>query len=126
MRCSLAVWLGFFFRKACDAEIHPARMNVNKQTSAVFKLNPNLVRSMPPNFLDGSASQHPRRLPRFRSEFFLRFRYRLGFWNLHLSVPNASDQQRPASGQTELLKYGAMWSGNIIDDLGEIKGVRCG
>jgi hypothetical protein len=38
----------------------------------------------------------------------------------------ASDQQRPASGQTELLKYRAMVSGNIIDDLGEIKGVRCG
>ena len=41
-------------------------------------------------------------------------------------LPNASDQQRPASGQTELLNKWAMWSGNIIDDLGEIKGVRCG
>jgi len=39
---------------------------------------------------------------------------------------NASDQQRPASGQTKLLKYWAMWSGQIIDDSGEIKGVRCG
>jgi hypothetical protein len=41
-------------------------------------------------------------------------------------LANASDQQRPASGQTELLKYRAMVSGNIIDDSGEIKGVRCG
>jgi len=48
-------------------------------------------------------------------------------WCTHLSSPPiASDQQRPASGQTELLKYWAMVSGNIIDDLGEIKGVRCG
>ena len=38
----------------------------------------------------------------------------------------ASDQQRPAGGQTEFLEYGAMWSGNIIDNPGEIKGVRCG
>jgi len=37
--------------------------------------------------------------------------------------PIASDQPRPASGQTELLKYRAMWSVNIIGDLGEIKGV---
>jgi hypothetical protein len=44
---------------------------------------------------------------------------------VHLLL-NASDQQRPASGQTEFLKYWAMWSGNIIDDLGKIKGVRCG
>jgi hypothetical protein len=41
-------------------------------------------------------------------------------------LANASDQQRPAGGQTELLKYWAMVSGNIIDDSGEIKGVRCG
>ena len=40
--------------------------------------------------------------------------------------PIASDQQRPASGQTELLKYWAMWSVNVIGDSGEIKGVRCG
>jgi hypothetical protein len=45
---------------------------------------------------------------------------------LHLSLPIASDQQRPAGGQTELLKYWAMVSGSIIDDSGEIKGVRCG
>jgi len=38
----------------------------------------------------------------------------------------ASDQQRPASGRTELLKYRAMLRVNIIDDSGEIKGVRCG
>jgi hypothetical protein len=36
----------------------------------------------------------------------------------------ASDQQRPESGQTELLKYWGVWSGNIIDGSGEIKGVR--
>ena len=49
-------------------------------------------------------------------------------WISHktLSRQNASDQQRPASGQTELLKYWAMWSVNMIGDSGEIKGVRCG
>ena len=41
-------------------------------------------------------------------------------------VGDALYQPRPPSGLTELLKYGAILSGNIIDDSGEIKGVRCG
>ena len=40
-----------------------------------------------------------------------------------LSLPNASDQPRPPGGEAELLINGAMLSGSIIDDEGEIKGV---
>jgi hypothetical protein len=38
-------------------------------------------------------------------------------------MANASYQPRPPSGQTELLKYWAMWSVNMIGDSGEMKGV---
>ena len=37
-----------------------------------------------------------------------------------------SDQQRPPSGEAELWINGAMLCGSIVDDSGDIKGVRCG
>jgi len=38
-------------------------------------------------------------------------------------LPIASDQPRPTSGDPSLWNNWAMWSVNMIDDSGEIKGV---
>jgi len=51
---------------------------------------------------------------------------KMPFWIVSLVLhflPIASDRPRPSSARAELLKYWAMWSGNMIGDSGAIKGV---
>jgi len=53
----------------------------------------------------------------------MNFSLHLGLEVFIFLLPIDSDQPRPPGGRAELLKYWAMWSVNMIDDLRDIKGV---